>query len=146
MGMSEETVTVRGVHTVELPRRIEAASALDLVTREITFECASGRLITAVWEGLPLSWLFEAAAMSADTTHLVFESSDGYQTCIPVVDLFEGVLAYDADDETMEGFPRVVSPSVAGPRASKDVVAISPVALEADVDAAWYEALGFDES
>ncbi|MFB6183760.1 MAG: molybdopterin-dependent oxidoreductase [Haloarculaceae archaeon] len=139
------TVTVRGAERFDLPVDPDRVERFDVTTRGLGFECASGRWIATDWTGILLTDLLASAAMGPETTHVVFESADDYRTCIGVPDLLAGVLALDADDDARTGFPRLVSPAVPGPRASKDVVALYPLALEADDDPEDYEELDFEE-
>jgi DMSO/TMAO reductase YedYZ molybdopterin-dependent catalytic subunit len=138
------TVTVHGQRRLDIPADPDLVESFELTTRKLGFECASGRWIAAEWRGIPLGDLLEAAEMGPETTHVVFESADGYRTCIGVVDLLDGLLAYDAADDGQTGFPRLVSPAVPGPRASKDLVALRPVALGPGDAPEDYEELDFD--
>lgn len=131
---ADRTLTVHGDQPLDLPWDPDDLERFELTSRETGFECASGAWIAAEWTGIPVPDLLEAAGPPPETTHVVFESVDGYRTCVGVGDLLDGLVAYDADDDARSGFPRLVSPSVVGPRASKRIVEMSPVALPPDAD------------
>ncbi|MEA5386888.1 molybdopterin-dependent oxidoreductase [Haloarculaceae archaeon H-GB2-1] len=131
-----------------IPSSLAAAgevSSVQVRSRRIGFECASGDWIEDDWTGVPLADLVDAASMPETTTHVRVESADGYCACIPMVDLMGSLVALDAVERPASDFPRFVSSSVGGPRALKHVVAVEPLALDAGENREDYEELWFEE-
>lgn len=98
-------------------RALAERHGLDTLDHETA--CSSGEPIEGRWRGVPLSALLDAA--DPEATHLVVEAADGFRVCVPVADALFGILAVERLDAPDEGLPRLVVPSVDGPRMAKHV-------------------------
>ncbi|WP_166377394.1 molybdopterin-dependent oxidoreductase [Halorubrum sp. BOL3-1] len=121
---------------------------LEPVERAVEIRCATGDWWTADWRGPPVSAVVDRAAVPPETTHLVFETADGYRACLDVHAALDGVLAIAMDGEPLDAAerPRLVCPGVEGIRTVKGVSAVVPVSLSCDEDPGELEALGIGES
>lgn len=121
---------------------------LDTVERTVEIRCASGDRWTASWGGTPVVALVDDVDPPLETTHLVFESDDGYRACLDVHTALEGVLAETRDGQSLERTdrPRLVCPHVEGMRTVKGVSTIRAVSLSRDEDPERLEALDIEET
>lgn len=110
-------------------------------SRTAGFECASGDWIEREYVAFPVPALFEAAALPADTTHILLESAGGYRACVPITATADAVIAVGDGP----GKPRFVSPDVVGPRAMKRLETISPCSLGSHEDPERYERLPIED-
>jgi DMSO/TMAO reductase YedYZ molybdopterin-dependent catalytic subunit len=55
----------------------------------ITLQCVEGWEVKALWDGIPLSELFKRAGVKAGATNVIFRSSDGYSTSLPLKTILE---------------------------------------------------------
>lgn len=103
----------------------------ELTERTIEIRCASGNRSTATWGGVPLRAVLERVPIPLETTHILVESSDGYQCCIDINTALNGLLALRRNGSALEGAsgPRFVSSSIDGIRTVKDVSKIETVFL-----------------
>lgn len=115
------------------------------VDRAVSYECLSEGRRNADWRGVPVADLVDAVDVPPGTTHLVVESRDGYRSCVAVDEVLEGLLALERDGARLE-HPRFLAPGIEGPRAVKDVVSLTPVALDPDEDRSEYETSGSDST
>lgn len=144
-GVDPDGILIDGETPTSLPVGVDrAAERFEVTTRTVGFECASGDWLEAEWTGVPLWPVLEAASIPPETTHVLAEAADGYRACVPVRALAEAMVAYDAVDRPAGDFPRLVSPSVGGPRAVKNLASVRPVELEAHEDPEDYEELFLD--
>lgn len=117
---------------------------LETVERAVEIRCATGDRWTAHWRGTPVGALVEAVEIPPETTHLVFETTDGYRACLDVPTVLDGLLAVAMDGEPLDGTerPRLVCPGVEGIRTVKGVSEIVPATLSRGEDPEDLEALG----
>lgn len=118
----------------------------ELTERTIEIRCASGNRSTATWGGVPLRAVLEGVPVPLETTHLLLESSDGYQCCIDISTALNGLLALRRNGLALEGAsgPRFVSTSVDGIRTVKDVSKVETVSLAPDETPDEFEELEGD--
>ena len=50
----------------------------------VTIHCVEGWSVTALWEGIPLSLLFETAMPAESANTVIFHAADGYTTSLPL--------------------------------------------------------------
>ncbi|VTT85628.1 unknown [Halorubrum sp. DM2] len=142
-------------HTTEASRTGPAISLseidfsrLETVERAVEIRCATGDRWTADWRGTPVSAVVDRGAVPPETTHLTFETADGYRACLDVHTALDGVLAVAMDGEPLDAAerPRLVCPGIEGIRTVKGVSAVVPASLSRDGDPEELEALGIGES
>lgn len=80
----------------------------------ITLQCVEGWEVKALWEGIPLSDLFKRAGLKAGATTVIFRSSDGYSTSLPLKTILERkiILADKINGITLppaEGYPFILA-------------------------------------
>jgi hypothetical protein len=82
-----------------------------------------------------------------ETTHLCFESDDGYRACLDVHTALESVLTTARDGTPLDPAerPRLVCPGVVDVRAVKGVAEIVPLSLLRDEDPKRFEAFDLGE-
>lgn len=125
---------------VERPRTYDfaAISSLPSMTQETTLQCISngiggGLISNAVWTGLPLRLLLDAAGPRAGALQVVLAGADGYTDTIPFEKSIEPTtfVAYAMNGEPLpgrHGFPvRVIVPGLAGEKSVKWVTRITVV-------------------
>jgi len=121
---------------IVLPGRSETEANCEIIERTLSFNCVSGGVITGTWRGIVIDELLERVSVPAETTHLVVTAADDHTVCLPIIDLTDALLALSRVDssgnEERKGTPRIVGPSLDGPRAIKNVVRIEPVTLSPD--------------
>ena len=112
-------------------------------TREVSFECSSGDVITGTWRGIPLVSVLRACSLPDETTHVLITARDGHRCCLAVGQAFDALLAYERVDgpSDSDGIPRLLVPGIAGPRTLKWVTTIEPMALDPGEDPQEYEPL-----
>lgn len=140
--MTAQDVRVEGRE----PRTLAALldnPAVRSVKRTLGYECLSGGHVDATWCGVPVADLVDVVGLPGETTHLLVESRDGYRSCVAIRAAAEGLLALERDGKRLSG-PRFLAPAIEGPRAIKDVVGVTPVALDSDEDRSAYETIGGD--
>ena len=117
---------------------------LETVERAVEIRCATGDRWTADWRGPPVSAVVDRAAVPPETTHLTFETADGYRACLDVHTALDGVLAVAMDGEPLDAAerPRLVCPGIEGIRTVKGVSAVVPASLSRGEDPEELEALG----
>jgi len=143
---SDGGVVVEGETPLRLPRTPEAADeSYEVQTETTRFQCSSGDWLVDDWTGVPLQQLLSAATVPPETTHIIAEAADGYRSCLDVVAVGDAMVALDATDRPPTDFPRLVSASVGGPRAVKNLARIRPVTLDADEDPEDYEDLQLED-
>lgn len=121
------TETVSPDHFGTLPRR----------ELEVEIVCESGDRDRATWCGVGVEKLLSVVGTPPDTTHLVFESVDGYRACVDVRTAIGGVIALERDGlplRTTDHDTRFVAPGVRGPRTVTDVECIEAVQLPPGTD------------
>lgn len=116
------------------------------VERSATIRCASGHRSTASWRGTPVAALVDATDCPPETTHLCFESHDGYRACLDLHTALESVLAVGRDRTELDPKerPRLVCPGIEGVRTVKGVRTIEPVSLSRTEDPERLEALDLE--
>lgn len=119
----------------------------ETVERSAAIRCASGHQPPTVWRGTPVAALIDAADPPPETTHLCFESDDGYRACLDLPTALESVLAVARDGTQIDvtDNPRLVCPGIEGVRTVKGVSEITPVSLPRNEDPERLEALDFEE-
>lgn len=141
-------------HTVEiadetlvLPGRSDTDGNFEVVERTLTFECLSRGLITGTWRGIVVDELLERAAVPAETTHSVVTADDGHTVCLAVPEATDALLALTRIDESgttdAAAMPRIVGPSLDGPRAIKNVARIESIAVAPSRNPAERESYNF---
>ena len=55
----------------------------------VTIHCVEGWSVTALWEGIPLSSLFERVQPNAEANTVIFYAHDGYSTSLPLSEVLE---------------------------------------------------------
>jgi len=55
----------------------------------VTIHCVEGWSVKALWEGIPLSTLFEQVQPNAEANTVVFYAHDGYSTSLPLNEVLE---------------------------------------------------------
>jgi len=133
--VDSQAVTI-GDEAIVLTGRSESEADFAVDERTLSFECVSGGVITGTWRGIVIDELLERVSVPAETTHLVVTAADDHTVCLPIIDLTDALLALSRVDssgnEERKGTPRIVGPSLDGPRAIKNVVRIEPVTLSPD--------------
>ncbi len=119
----------------------------ETVERSATIRCATGHRSRATWRGTPVAALVEVVDLSLGTTHLCFESDDGYRACLDIHTALESMLAVARDGTALDAGerPRLVSPGVEGVRTVKAVSEIDPVSLSRNEDPEGCEAFHLGE-
>lgn len=120
---------------------------LETIERAVEIRCATGDWWTANWRGTPVSAVVDRVTVPPETTHLVFETADGYRACLDVHTALDGVLAGAIDGKPLDAAerPRLVCPGIEGIRSVKGVSAVVPVSLSRKDDPEELEALGIGE-
>jgi DMSO/TMAO reductase YedYZ molybdopterin-dependent catalytic subunit len=112
---------LRGLVRDELSYSFDELEALPAVDQETTLECISngvgrGLISNAVWHGVPLASLLEAADLDGRATHLLARGSDGFAHGLTLEKAMESttLVAYRMNGEPLpdrHGFPaRLVVP------------------------------------
>ena len=139
----EAGVTVDGNHPVTVGTPAAARDRFGWATREFTIRCHSGRVIEGRWSGVPLAALVDAAAPSADTTHVVVTARDGYRAAVGVAATRQGLLGLVRETVTVtggsgevyaDGTPRFLGPGLDSTEAVREVARIEPVRVPPGVD------------
>ncbi|HEX5732212.1 MAG TPA: molybdopterin-dependent oxidoreductase [Blastocatellia bacterium] len=138
---------------VEQPRDYSYADlrALPVTTQETTLMCISnwvggGLMSNAVWRGVPLRSLIEAASPRAGVVEVMFRAVDGYTDTIPYEKAMEEstFVAYEMNEAPLtqtHGFPaRIVVPGMYGEKSVKWVTRIELVDHDAK---GFYEQQGW---
>lgn len=125
--------------------------ALPVTTQETTLMCISnwvggGLMSNAVWKGVPLGSLIEAAGPRAGVIEVMFRAVDGYTDTIPFEKAMEQstFVAYEMNDAPLtqtHGFPaRILVPGMYGEKSVKWVTRIELVDHDAK---GFYEQQGW---
>jgi DMSO/TMAO reductase YedYZ molybdopterin-dependent catalytic subunit len=122
---------------VERPRtyRFEDVIALPSVMQETTLQCISnsiggGLMSNAIWKGVPLRTLLEAAGPKAGVTEVVCRSVDGYTDDLPLEKAMDPttLLTYEMNGVSLprnHGYPaRILAPGMVGEKSVKWVTRI----------------------
>ena len=128
--------------------------ALPAVTTERTLACigdpVGGEQIgNAVWKGIRVSDLLADTQPRDAATRVVFKSSDGYTTGIPIADALheDAVLAYEMNGEPLpraHGYPlRFLNPGKYGQKCPKWIIGVELVAREY---LGYWESKGWDDT
>lgn len=131
-----EAITVRLPDT---PDRRIALTDHPTVDQTLRFRCASGDLFGGRWTGVPVDRILDEATLPAETTHVLFESTDDYRVCVDISAALCGILALADADGRLESAPRFVSAEIDGTRALKQVGWVEPLALAPDESPEEYE-------
>jgi DMSO/TMAO reductase YedYZ molybdopterin-dependent catalytic subunit len=88
--------------------------AMSHAQKLITLECVEGWEVKALWEGIPLADLFKRAGVKAGATTVIFRSSDGYSTSLPLKTILERnlILADKINGITLppaQGYPFILA-------------------------------------
>lgn len=138
---------------VERPRAYSFAELVNLpsVMQETTLMCISnpvggGLMSNAVWKGVPLRGLLEAAGPRPEIAKVVFRAVDGYDDTIPLAKAMEPttLVAYEMNGEKLpfiHGYPvRLIVPGLFGEKSVKWVTRIELVARDVQ---GFYEKQGW---
>lgn len=136
-GLPGQDVRIRGEDDWSLAAVLDRPD-VSIVDRSVSYKCLSEGRRDADWQGVPVGDLVDVADVPSGTTHIVVESRDGYRSCVPVGVALDGLLALERDGVRLES-PRFLAPGIEGPRAVKDVAAVTPVSLAPDEDRSEYE-------
>jgi DMSO/TMAO reductase YedYZ molybdopterin-dependent catalytic subunit len=137
-------VRIRGADERSLAAVLESPD-VSTVDQSVSYDCLSEGRRNADWWGVPVADLVDAVDVPEETTHLVVESRDGYRSCVSVDVALEGLLALERDGASLQ-HPRFLAPGIEGPRAVKDVAALTPVSLDPEEDRSEYETDGADST
>ncbi|WP_281195074.1 molybdopterin-dependent oxidoreductase [Halorubrum sp. F4] len=120
---------------------------LETIERAVEIRCATGDWWTADWRGTPVAALVEEAEFPPETTHLIFETTDGYRACLDVHTALDGLLAVAIDGEPLGAAerPRLVCPGIEGIRTVKRVSEIVPATLSRGEDPEDLEVFGIGQ-
>ena len=55
----------------------------------VTLECVDGWSVKALWQGIPLSVLFDQVGPTGEVNTVVFYAEDGYSTSLPLKDILD---------------------------------------------------------
>ena len=81
-----------------------------------TLQCVEGFSGTAIWKGVPVKTILEAAGVQAGAMDVIFFAADGYDSSLPLTETLptDVILAYEMNGEPLpveQGFPvRLVAP------------------------------------
>lgn len=130
------SIEIVGGTTVDLDA--EVLGPLPTTTRQVSVVCATGHREVATWTGVDVSALCEVAEAPPETTHVVIDSHDDYRMAVPIVDAFDGLLAFEKDGkpltESTAYDSRFVAPDVDGARDVKGVRRVEFHALDPSSD------------
>ncbi len=126
-------------------------AGLDAVEEEVTLECISNRvggglISNAVWKGVRLRDLLEAAEPDADAAWVLFHAADGFTHSTPLEAALEDgkLVAYEMNGEPLpdrHGYPaRIVHPGGYG---ELSVKWIDRIELAASQEEGYYERQGW---
>ncbi len=101
--------------------------------------CSSGDRIEGTWRGIPLTP--QLATLDPDTTHVLVSSDDGYRACIPIGAITDAIVALERLDGDDTALPRLVGPTIDGPRLAKRVAHMESIALSPEEDPSDLEVL-----
>lgn len=138
---------------VDRPRQYDFATiaALPSVVQESTLTCISngvggGLMSNAVWKGVPLRQLLEAAGPRGIVRDVVFHGVDGYTDTFPLAKAMDPttLVAYEMNGQPLplrHGFPaRIIVPGLYG---EKNVKWIDRIRLSATEEQGFYENQGW---
>jgi hypothetical protein len=134
-------VTVIGDETVSIPVADWADAGFEVEERRSVIKCASGNVTRGVWTGIPVIDLIDAAAMPDDTTHLQIAGTDGFCACVEVVDVLDGLLAFERTDEHSKAMPRLIGERIDGTRTVQEVRNVVALHLEPGQDREEWETM-----
>ncbi len=64
-------------------------TAMEHQGKLVTIHCVEGWSVQALWEGIPLAALFEAASPQEEANTVVFHAADGYTTSLPLGEILD---------------------------------------------------------
>lgn len=118
---SDLTVTVVGEESVSIPVPEWDEAGFEVEVRRSVIKCASGDVTRGVWAGIPVLELIDAAAMPDETTHLQVAGTDGFCACVEVVDVLDGLVAFERTDVPSKAMPRLIGERIDGTRTVQEV-------------------------
>ena len=140
---------VTGLVENELNVTYRQLLSLPAYSQVVYMPCVEGWGFYAKWTGLRIADLFELAGLRSEATYVVFHSSDGYSTGLPLDYLInrDVLMAYGINDVTLpadRGFPlQVVAIDKYGYKWAKWVTEVEVVD---DVVAGYWESRGYSNS
>jgi DMSO/TMAO reductase YedYZ molybdopterin-dependent catalytic subunit len=122
--------------------RLEDLEAMPSVSQETTLECisnqvGSGLISNAIWKGVPVRQLIQAAGPHPDVVQVVFHGADAYTDDVSFEFAMRPttLLAYEMNDEPLpmrHGFPvRMIVPGMVGEKSVKWLTQIELRNIEA---------------
>ncbi|MFQ3293642.1 MAG: DMSO/TMAO reductase YedYZ molybdopterin-dependent catalytic subunit [Halobacteriales archaeon] len=114
-------VTVVGEESVSIPVPEWDEAGFEVEERRSVIKCASGDVTRGVWAGIPVLELIDAAAMPDETTHLQVAGTDGFCACVEVVDVLDGLVAFERTDVPSKAMPRLIGERIDGTRTVQEV-------------------------
>jgi DMSO/TMAO reductase YedYZ molybdopterin-dependent catalytic subunit len=131
--------------------RFDEITAMPSVSQETTLECisnqvGSGLISNAIWKGVPLYRLIQAASPNPDVVQVVFHGADAYSDDLSpeIAMLPTTLIAYEMNGEPLpmrHGFPaRVIVPGMVG---EKNVKWLTRIELRDSEAKQFYEKQGW---
>lgn len=143
------TLRVYGLVDKNLSLSYDALLALPAYSEAAYMPCVEGWGFMAKWTGFRISDLLDAAGLAPNASYVVFYSSDGYSTGLPLsyVKNSSLLMAYGINDVTLppeRGFPfQIVATGKYGYKWAKWVTSIEVVNEE---KAGYWESAGYSNS
>jgi len=138
---SDLAVTVIGEETASIPVDRWESAGFEVEERRSVIKCASGNVTRGVWAGVPVIELIDRAAMPDDTTHLQVAGTDGFCACVEVVDVLDGLLAFERTDEPSKATPRLIGERIDGTRTVQEVRNVVALHLDPGQDREEWETM-----
>lgn len=133
MGQEVGISPIRLVGAEAIVLSADELRSFPLETIEVEVNCASGNRYMAAWRGIPIVELLKTIATPSQTSHIIFESADGHQSCVDVAAALDGLVAFFRDGKPLSDCAdydsRFVAPSVDGARMTKAIREIRATCL-----------------
>jgi hypothetical protein len=134
-------VVVIGDETVSIPIDRWRDAGFEIEERRGVIKCASGNVTRGTWAGVPVVDLVESAAMTDDTTHLQVAGTDGFCACVEIVDVLDGLIAFERTDVPSKAMPRLIGERIDGTRTVQEVRNVIGLHLEPGQDREEWETM-----
>lgn len=142
-------LTVRGLVSRQLNMTLSELRDLPVYTEIAYMPCVEGWGFTAKWTGFRVVDLLELAAVKPGASYVMFHSSDGYSTGLPLKYLLDKkiLMAYGINDLTLppeRGFPfQLVAEQKYGYKWAKWITSIEVLSQEEE---GYWESRGYSNS
>lgn len=142
------TLTIDGVVENETVLTLDQITSMPSKEVKATLKCVDGYSGTAVWKGVPLSYVLDLAGVQEGADEVLFRASDTYHSSLTLEDAYaeDVLLCYEMNGETLpknQGYPlKVVVPGKWGYKWVKWIYRIE--VIDYDHQGYW-ESRGWDD-